>query len=367
MPDAARFGGRFGETAFHNFFNLAWAKIVRAGVERGVPGKRPFLLSRSGWTGISGLGAATWSGDLPATWDGLEQQIPLGLNASLSGLPFWGSDAGGFVSEGGELMPPDPELYLRWQQFGALTPVHRAHGAGAREPWIYGPEWLRLNLSAIRRRAFLQPYVYSTAYQVWAEGMPMMRPLLFEDPIDLRLQLEDSAFLLGDSVLVAPVTKPLSRESEKTVHLPKGGWPGGGWIDAFTGARYQGGQDLKVKLSLETFPLYYREGAIIPVDINGSEGLLLLPGPGATRFTVFNDDGETEAYRPGAGERLQVSLDARGVSFAGAARARDLLVLLPKDLPVPGFEQRTVKTEALWRTVKLQLSPGAGRFDFGNR
>ena len=362
VPDAARFGGRFSETAFHNFFNLGWAKLVRAGVEKGAPGKRPFLLSRSGWTGISGLGTATWSGDVPATWDGLEQQIPLGLNASLSGLPFWGSDVGGFVSEGGELMPPDPELYLRWQQFGALTPVHRAHGSGAREPWIYGPEWLRHNLAAIRRRAFLQPYVYSTAYQVWTEGMPMMRPLLFEDPADPRLQLEDGAFLLGDSVLVAPVTRPLTRESEKRVHLPKGTW-----VDAFTGVRHQGGRDLEVKLSLETFPLYYREGAIIPVDLNGAEGLLLLPGAGESRFTVFADDGETEAYRTGAGERLRVSLDARGVAFAGATRARELLVLLPKELAVPGLEERTIKTDALYRTVKLQLPIGASRFDFGKR
>jgi alpha-glucosidase (family GH31 glycosyl hydrolase) len=355
VPDQARFGP-WSEAAYHNAFNLGWARIVRAAIEKATPGRRPFILSRSGTTGISGLGVSTWSGDVPATWEGLRDQLPLGLNASISGLPFWGSDVGGFVTSGGDLVPPDPELYLRWQQFGAFTPVYRAHGAGPREPWIYGAEWLARVKASLERRAFLLPYVYSTAWQVWSEGLPMMRPLFFGAPQDAGLQGEDSEYLFGDSVLIAPVTKPLSREAEKTVLLPAGSW-----LDAFSGQRVQGPAKVQVKLTLETFPLYYREGAILPAEREGKDLLLLVPGPGATRFTVFSDDGETEAYRAGAGEKLLVTLSPGAVQFEGAARAREVVLLFPKDAVPKALEGRAERFDALWMKAPVKLGVGKTR------
>ena len=361
VPGEARFGHNreYDERAFHNAFNLEWAKLVRNAFLAAHPDHRPFILSRSGYIGIAGLGVSTWSGDVPASWKGLREQVPLGLSASLSGLPFWGSDVGGFITRGGEAMPPDPELYLRWQQFGAFTPVYRAHGTGPREPWIYGETWLGRVKAVLDRRQQLLPYIYSTAYQVWSEGRPMLRPLFFLDPADPALRTDASAYLFGDAILIAPVTQPLEREPLKRVRLPKGAW-----YDAFTLARHAGGTEVEIPLTLDRFPLFYREGAIIPVDAGaGEEGLILLPGPMATTFTVFSDDGETEAYRHGAGEKLRVELDARGVSFSGIGRARELVLLLPKGM-VLGQPLKDRGSDPLFQRVRVQLKPGSQRVEF---
>lgn len=361
VPGEARFGaqGEYDERAFHNAFNLKWAKLVRSAFLAAHPDRRPFILSRSGYLGIAGMGVSTWSGDVPASWKGLKDQLPLGLSASLSGLPFWGSDVGGFITRGGEAMPPDPELYLRWQQFGAFTPVYRAHGTGPREPWIYGDTWMARVKAVLDRRQQLLPYIYSTAYQVWSEGHPMLRPLFFLDPADPALRTDTSAFLFGDAILVAPVTQPLEHESVKRVRLPKGAW-----YDAFTLERQVGGSEVAIPLSLDRFPLFYREGAILPVDAGaGTEGLILLPGPTPTAFTVFSDDGESEAYRRGAGERLRVELDAKGVSFSGITRARELVLLLPRTLKLaqPLAEGGA---DPLFQRLRVALKPGRQRVTF---
>ena len=188
----------------------------------------------------------------------------------------------------------------------------------------------------------------------------MMRPLFFLDPANPALRGDASAYLFGDSILVAPVTQPLSQGAVKTVHLPKGGW-----YDAFTLARLEGGRELQVSLSMDRFPLFYREGAILPVDLgSGQEGLILLPVPSPTTFTVFSDDGETEAYRQGVGERLLVDLDARGLSLSGASRARELVLLLPKSLGVDSKILVPAGADPLFQRFRLSLRPGTQRVDF---
>lgn len=359
VPAEARFGP-WSEVEYHNAFNLAWAGIVREGFLQARPGRRPFLLSRSGTVGIAGLGVSTWSGDVPATWKGLRDQLPLGLSASLSGLPFWGSDVGGFITRGGEQVLPDPELYLRWHQFGAFTPVYRAHGHGAREPWIFGPEWTERVKAVIARRQRLLPYVYATAYQAWAQGLPMMRPLFVLDP---ERSADASAFLFGDAMLVAPVTQPLGEAPTMTVRLPPGGW-----YDAFTLERHEGGHEVQVPLTLDRFPLFYREGAIVPIDAGqGQEGLILIPGAKVTRFTVFSDDGETEAYREGAGERLEVELSATGVTFRGAARERAVRLHLPSAFGLSPAGGHEAGEEGPFRVGMVNLKPGTVRIPFVRR
>jgi alpha-glucosidase (family GH31 glycosyl hydrolase) len=360
VPAAACFGP-YTEEAYHNTFNLAWARLVREGFLRAFPGRRPFILSRSGSTGITGLGVSTWSGDVPATWRGLRDQIPLGLSASLSGLPYWGSDVGGFITQGGDAMPPDPELYLRWQQFGAFTPVHRAHGAGPREPWIYGPEWMARVKAVLELRQRLGPYIYSTAWQAWTEGVPLMRPLFFLEPTNPDLRAEAGCYTFGDAFLVAPVTQPLAKATTRTLRLPQGTW-----VDAFTLERHVGGREVKVPLTLDRFPLFYREGAIVPVALEaGQEGLVLIPGNAPSRFTVFNDDGETEAYRRGAGERMQVDLEATGVTISGVTRARELLLQLPKSVPLGPLAAQATGADERFNHVRVSLHPGTQRFTFG--
>jgi oligosaccharide 4-alpha-D-glucosyltransferase len=359
VPATARFGP-WSEVEFHQAFNKEWSRIVRDAWAKASPGKRPFILSRSGYLGSTGYGVSIWSGDVPATWDGLKAQIPLGLQAGLSGFPFWGSDAGGFITSGGELMPPDPELYLRWLQFASFTPVFRAHGMGPREPWIYGEEWLRRTREAIGLRDVLLPYVYSTAYQVWSEGLPMMRPLFFLDPADPRLTSEDTSFLLGDWLLVAPVTQPLSATNVKKIYLPRGAW-----YNLSTMTRYEGGREIEFPLSLDTYPAFVRGGAIIPASQNNAEEYLLIPGPTTTRSTAFSDDGSSEAYRNGAGERLQFTLDVKGFTVAGARSKRDVLIVLPKSVvTLKALAGARVADDKLFWIVKVPIDAVERRYEF---
>jgi alpha-glucosidase (family GH31 glycosyl hydrolase) len=359
VPATARFGP-WSEVEFHQAYNKEWSRIVHDAWAKAFPGKRPFILSRSGYLGSTGYGVSIWSGDVPATWDGLKAQVPLGLQAGLSGFPFWGSDAGGFITSGGELLPPDPELYLRWLQFASLTPVFRAHGMGPREPWIYGEEWLGRTRSAIGLRAVLLPYVYSTAYQVWSEGIPMMRPLFFLDPADPRLIREDASFLLGDWLLVAPVTKPLAAGATKKIYLPKGAW-----YHLFTMTRYEGRREIDFPLSHETFPAFVREGAIVPANQNNAEQYLLIPGPTPTRYTAFSDDGTSESYQEGSGEKLRFSLDAKGFSVAGAAAKRDVLIILPKSVvTLRALAAAKVAEDPLYWIVKVTVDSAERRYEF---
>jgi hypothetical protein len=146
----------------------------------------------------------------------------------------------------------------------------------------------------------------------------------------------------------------------KVVRLPKGAW-----YDAFTLERHVGGTEVAVPLSLDRFPLFYREGAIIPVDAGaGEEGLILLPGSMASAFTVFSDDGETEAYRRGAGETIRVELDARGVGFSGVTRARELILMLPKGMRMGSQVTSDGGADPLYQRLRVHLKPGVQRVSF---
>jgi alpha-glucosidase (family GH31 glycosyl hydrolase) len=359
VPAAARFGP-WSEMEFHQAFNKEWSRLVHDAWAKAFPGTRPFILSRSGYLGSTGYGVSIWSGDVPATWDGLKAQVPLGLQAGLSGFPFWGSDAGGFITSGGELMPPDPELYLRWLQFASCTPVFRAHGTGPREPWIYGEEWLARARTAIGLRTVLLPYVYSTAYQVWSEGLPMMRPLFFLDPADPHLTKEDASFMLGDWLLVSPVTQPLAVATKKKIYLPKGSW-----YNLSTMERYKGGREIDFPLSLDAYPVFAREGAIIPAHENDFDEYLLIPGPAPTRYTVFTDDGSSEAYLAGGGEKLKFTLDGKGFAVSGAAEKRDIVVILPKRVvKLKALAGAKVAEDPRYWIVKVTADAAERRYEF---
>lgn len=359
VPSGTRFGP-WTEIEFHQAFNKEWSRLVHDAWAKAFPGTRPFILSRSGYLGSTGYGVSIWSGDVPASWDGLKAQIPLGLQAGLSGFPFWGSDAGGFITSGGELLPPDPELYLRWLQFASFTPVFRAHGMGPREPWIYGEEWLRRTATAIGIRNALLPYIYSTAWQVWSEGLPMMRPLFFLDPADPRLINEDESYLFGEWLLVCPVTKPLSAAPTKRVYLPKGSW-----YDISTMTRYEGGREIDIPLSLDMLPLFIREGAIFPTFQENRELYTLIPGPVPTRYTVFSDDGSSESYLTGGGEKLQFALDAKGFTVSGALKKRDIGIVLPKAVVTPkALLAAKVAETPLHRVVVVTVDAAERRYEF---
>lgn len=277
------------ELDFHNYFNFYWSKNIYNGVTKLNPDKRFFLLSRSGFTGISRFGVSVWSGDVGNDFKALQLQIPLGLNSGISGLPYWGSDVGGFTPQN-----LNPEVFVRWYQFGAFTPVFRSHGTGPREPWASTKENEEIISRFINLRYTMLPYIYSTAWQARQTGYPIMRPVFYEDE-NIPEKFLDTEFMLGDFVFVSPVVESISEEPVKRFYLPKGNW-----YNLFSMKKQKGGKTIKEKSTLDSIPVYLKEGAIIPVEKDSKDYLVVIPGKNISScFEFYNDDGVTNNYLKG--------------------------------------------------------------------
>ena len=286
--------------ALHNVYDLLRDQAFAEGEETDRPNLRPVLLCRSGAAGMQRLGATCWSGDIDNTFATFAAQIPLGLNLALSGVPYWGTDVGGFfhpVAETGE-------LFARWFQFGAFCPIFRSHGRVWREhlPWAHGGEVEAICRRYAELRYRLLPYTYALAWQAQTLGLPLMRPLCLNYPDDPRTWDLGDEYLWGDDLLVAPVTREGARSW--TVYLPEGAW-----YDFWTQERYVGPGGVEVAAPLDRLPLFVREGAIVPLgpiqqftDERPLDEvtLLIYPGPDS-HFELYDDDGRTNAYRQGVG------------------------------------------------------------------
>ncbi|WP_417069838.1 TIM-barrel domain-containing protein [Niveibacterium terrae] len=206
-----------------NGYSMMTAKAVFDGQRAAESGKRVFTLSRSGFAGQQRYAAASWSGDIAATWKVLREQVAAGLNFAASGLPYWTTDIGGFFTTGyGARFPRGcaddayRELYVRWYQFGAFCPLFRSHGTNTpREPWHFGGpgSWAyEALLAAARLRYRLMPYIYSQAWQITAHGGTLMRLLAFDfrsDPASYRIA---DQFMFGPALMVCPVLEPMFHE-----------------------------------------------------------------------------------------------------------------------------------------------------------
>jgi alpha-D-xyloside xylohydrolase len=276
------------------------------------------------WARSSYLGgqrhSAQWSGDVNATYPAMASTLRGGLSHGLSGVPFWSHDAGGFHGT------PTPELYVRWAQFGALSPLVRFHGTTSRLPWDFPADAERDAVGAIRLRYELMPYLYSAAVASARTGAPMMRALLFDSPDDPTAWTAELEYRLGTDLLVAPMIDP---DGVRQVYLPDGDW-----VDYWTGEVHTGGRHLQVDVPLARVPLFVRYGALIPTvpvrDVVGDgpfTDVTVVSWGAVTGRTVVHDvDGDTAVYAVRVDDEVHVDTDGplpiRRVAFAPVAGTR---------------------------------------------
>lgn len=287
---------------YANEFPLMTTTAVYQGQRQASDRKRVFILSRSGYAGSQRNAAAVWSGDVDSNWETFRRQIPAGLNLSVSGLPYWTTDIGGFVSAN----PDDPayrELYVRWFEFGAFSPIFRAHGTrttNQNEIWSYGPDAQKILTAYDRLRYRLMPYIYSTAWRVTREGYTLMRPLVMDFRTDVRAQNIGDEYLFGPAILVAPVTEPGA--AKRRLYLPRAQW-----YDFWTGATQEGGTSVDTPAPLDRMPLFVRSGSILPLgpDLEfaaekNADPIELRVYRGADGdFTLYEDENDTYDYEKG--------------------------------------------------------------------
>jgi len=283
-----------------NAYPFMTTKAIYDG-ERSVTDKqRVFILTRSGFLGMQRNAAAAWSGDIATNFDTLRREIPAGLNYSMSGLPYWTTDIGGFLG-GSTDDPKYRELFVRWFQYGAFCPIFRVHGTrtnNQNELWSYGKQAQDILTLYDRLHYRLLPYSYTLAARTTLQSYTPMRALGFDFPEDSNSLDIDDEFMLGPSVLVAPVTE--AGAVNRSVYLPAGAR----WYDFWTGAEVQGGKRVTKRTPLAVMPLYIRAGSILPLGPevqyaaekpDAPVELRIYPGHDGI-LRLYEDDGTTYDY-----------------------------------------------------------------------
>jgi alpha-D-xyloside xylohydrolase len=299
-------------TQYFNGFPLQNAKGIYEGQRQTAPNQRVFLLTRSGYAGSQRYAAAIWSGDIASRWEDFKNQIPAGLNFSLSGIPYWTSDIGGFAVErryehlNAQDLEEWRELQARWYQFGAFCPLFRVHGQFPyREIFNIAPEGHPAYQSMLyydQLRYRLMPYMYSLAGQVHHQSGTIMRGLMMDFGADPAVKNLGDEFMCGPSLLVTPVTDYKART--RSVYLPATT----GWFDFYSGKYYAGGQQLAVEAPLERLPLFAREGSIVPFGPalqyaaeKAADPITLYIYTGRdAQFTLYEDENVNYNYEKGA-------------------------------------------------------------------
>jgi len=344
----AEFSGKWGEfrdfttaagpgALVYNAYPLMHTTGIYEGQRAENPDKRVFILTRSAYAGQQRNAAVAWSGDVQGTWDVFRQQIPNGINFSLSGIPYWNTDTGGF---GGGGKPSDPkyaELFTRWFQFSAFCPMFRVHGDATgdceeptkrdnpgKEMWQFPPETEKILIDYDNLRYHLLPYIYSVAWKVTSENDTMMRGLVIDFRNDPKVYAIPDQYLFGPALMVSPVTQE-GAQSRK-VYLPASTT----WTDFWTGQTTPGGQTVDAAAQIQTLPLYVRAGSILPYgpkvqySAEAADPLELRVYRGADgAFTLYEDEGDNYNYEKGVYATIPFKWDEKaGVLTIGARKGK---------------------------------------------
>jgi alpha-glucosidase (family GH31 glycosyl hydrolase) len=292
------------------------------------PNERVFALHRNSYAGMARYAAFLWSGDIQSTWETLKTHVSVGINAGLSGIPYWGTDIGGFVPT----RDFTGELYARWFQFAAFTPLFRSHGrewrlrlpwgwnrgeiGGFRETPAYNPDPKELNNAAIEPvckkylelRYQMMPYLYSAVKETCETGVPIIRAMWLHYPSDATAVGRGDQYLYGRDILVAPVFE--KGATSRSLYLPRGNW-----YDFWTREKIEGGREVTRNVDLETTPIYVRAGAIVPMGpvkqytwekVDGPLTLWVHPGANGA-FSWYEDDGTSFNFRKGEFMRVNMA------------------------------------------------------------
>src|SRR6266700_1904262 len=343
------------------------------------PNERPFALHRNGYAGMQRYGSFLWSGDVYSTWETLKVHIPIAINSALTGIPYWGTDIGGFVPT----KEFTAELYLRWFQFGAFCPLFRSHGRNwkLRLPWgwntgdsgpleinnyngaaipdssqLHNPQVEPICRKYLELRYRLLPYLYSAVRECATTGMPILRALWLHYPDDPKAVACGDQYLWGRDLLVAPVVE--EGATSRRVYLPTGNW-----YDFWTDERIEGGREISRNVDLGIMPLYVRAGSILPlgpvkqyVHQESNEPLTISIYPGADdSFLLYEDDGRSFNYRTGESMGLQMSwADSKRVLVLELANGSRTRAPLRRNLEVK-IDQTRRQVEFVGKRLEIRL------------
>ena len=291
----------------HNLYGHLMAKGTYEGLKR-LDGRRPFVITRACYAGSQKY-ATCWTGDNQSIWAHLQMAIPQLCNLGLSGMPFAGTDIGGFGSDTTE------ELLLRWIQVGCFSPLFRNHSAlGCRqqEPWQFGEKAVEIYRKYVKLRYHFIPYLYDLFYEEEQTGAPILRPLVYHYEKDEIARTCNDEFLFGERVLVAPVV--YQGMTKRMVYLPAGEW-----FDYWTGELHAGESWIIRDAPMDVCPIYVKAGSVIPtmepmsyIGEKESETLYLEVFPGKGQYDHYLDNGKDFSYREGAYHRYRFTVDETG-------------------------------------------------------
>jgi alpha-D-xyloside xylohydrolase len=308
---------------YFNTYSLMHSTGLYDNWRRDIPEKRAFFLIRQSFAGEQRNAATLWSSDITCTWNAFRNQVPQGINACASGIPYWTSDIGGYHFHWQApdwTAPKNRELFTRWFQFGTFSPIFRIHGKGERalfsDNWDASTKAILLNYDNLRYR--LLPYIYSLSWKVTSEGYTIMRSLAFDFREDAGIKSIPDQYMFGPSFLVNPVTErmyslPGTKDFKKTrkVYLPKSA----GWYDFWTGKLIPGGQTIDAAAPIETIPLYIKAGSIVPMGPylqyateKAADPLEIRIYPGTNaEFVLYEDENDTYNYEQGKYSKIVMS------------------------------------------------------------
>lgn len=325
---------------FGNFMTTHMSQAMYEGQRAYTSGsKRVWQSARTFYPGAQRYATTLWSGDIGiqfykgerVNWAaGMQEQRAVMLSSINNGQSKWGMDGGGFNQNDGTIANPNPELYTRWLEFGAFTPVFRVHGNNhqQRQPWYYGTTAEEVSKRAIQLRYALMPYIYSYERTAYESGIGLVRPLIFDYPSDENVKNYTDAWMFGDWLLVSPVVE--KGQTLKSIYLPSGTW-----IDYFRGDTYTGNKTIKYPINAESWtdiPLFIKKGAIIPsqnvLDYVGQKNITqvsvdVFPDTTKSQFVYYDDDGSSYNYENGAYFKQIMSTKdngTQGISFDVSAK-----------------------------------------------